>query len=287
VLGSSRGGEAVVLPKDVNVLLPAGQLGNPVPFAVCTLSQFLTKVIQGGEPVNACPPETAIGVVDISVNSVGVAGGPLRFVLPLFNLEPAFGEPARFGFFVSLGQEPVTLDTSLCSGPGGDYGIDLTASSISQTVSFLSSEVTFWGTPGDPVHDSSRGWGCLAEARGIEHLPCVPQRQTKPPAFLTLPTSCSGTPLQSSLLADSWTEPGVFGEAVQRPGKSREPRAVRRTTGVSAAALCGALRADRASRTAWGSRLRAAARTRTDPSGRLAILCEVSMNPDHDLGVSR
>jgi len=81
---------------------------------------------------------------------------------------------------------------------------------ISQTAGFLASEVTFWGVPGDPRHDDQRGWECLGyetaalrEAHG-----CHPLGEEHPPPLLSLPTSCTG-PLQTSVEADSWKEPGL------------------------------------------------------------------------------
>ena len=80
---------------------------------------------------------------------------------------------------------------------------------ITQTGGFLSSEVTLWGVPGDARHDSSRGWSCLAGGGGVglsELPPCVGSSQPHPPAFLSLPTSCTG-PMSSTVSGDSWLEP--------------------------------------------------------------------------------
>jgi hypothetical protein len=205
-----------VIPKDVDTLLPAGQLGNPKPLPTCSLAQFLTIDNQQNE----CPAQTAIGVSSVTVYEP-LSFGTIIFTQPIFNLEPASGEPARFGFLVGPDDAnvPVALDTSVRSGAGEgaipgeseDYGVDVSATNISQTAGVLNARVTFWGTPGDPRHDSSRGWGCLAAARGEFEVDttCNPSTDPHPPAFLTLPTSCSG-PLQTSVRADSWVQPGVF-----------------------------------------------------------------------------
>jgi hypothetical protein len=87
-------------------------------------------------------------------------------------------------------------------------------SNISQIASFLKSEVVFWGVPGDPRHDSARGWGCLEEARNLQfHAPCDPSEASHPPPLLSLPTSCTGQ-LSSTVEADSWRDPaGVLSRA--------------------------------------------------------------------------
>ena len=97
--------------------------------------------------------------------------GTATLTEPIFNLEPRVGEPARFGFYVVLANSPVFLDTSVRTG--SDYGVTVSVNNITQTAAFLSSEVTFWGVPGDPRHDSQRGWGCLYQARNVTpHPPC-------------------------------------------------------------------------------------------------------------------
>jgi hypothetical protein len=211
------GHRSIALPKDVAVKLPRGLIGNPSPFPRCTLAQFLTFHPEGNESVDSCPSQTAVGVTMITIDEP-IHFPNATFTLPLFNLEPSFGEPAAFGFFVSGGQVPVLIETALRSGSGEgalpgagepDYGITASTTNISQTAAFFSSQITLWGTPGDPRHDNARGWACLTEAREIEHLPCQPLEQEKPPALLTLPTSCTG-PLLTSALADSWPEPGLL-----------------------------------------------------------------------------
>ena len=55
--------------------------------------------------------------------------------------------------------------------------------------------MTFWGVPGDPRHNSSRGWECVAGGVFANQVgKALPARQptsAKQP-FLTLPTSCTG-----------------------------------------------------------------------------------------------
>jgi hypothetical protein len=192
------------MTKDVAVKLPQGLLGNPSPFPRCTIAQFVTQGIGSAQFQDLCPQQAAVGVAVISYFEPALTGYNTEAV-PVFNLEPSFGEPARFGFL--LPTTPVLIDTSLRSGPGEDYGVTATTTNITQTVSFISSKIVFWGVPGDPRHDGSRGWSCLESSRGkTGGASCVPSGEAHPPSLLTLPTSCAG-PLQSSLAVDSWADP--------------------------------------------------------------------------------
>jgi hypothetical protein len=199
--------EPVALSKDIITKIPAGLIGDPVPLPRCTATQFLTEV---GDFGDECPQQTAIGVASVTVHEPAHVGY-VNLAVPLFNLEPSYGEPARFGFFIPITNIPVVLDTSLRDGPGEDYGVNVTSTNISQLAGLTSVRVTLWGVPNDPRHDNSRGWACFHATRGTEgESSCKPSEEQHPPAFLTMPTSCNG-PLASSAEADSWKEPGVFG----------------------------------------------------------------------------
>ena len=200
-------------PKDTILKWPAGLIGNPSAIPRCTIAQFLTKI---NAEENECSPQSAVGVAVVTVNEPATIGAA-TFTLPLFNLEPANGEPARFGFNVLLGHAPVVIDTAVRTG--GDYGVTVSSDNITQTAGFLSAKVTVWGVPGDARHDSARGWGCLYAAReaNFPHAPCNALEQQHPPPFLTLPTSCPRTPLLSTIEADSWVAPGEFRSLVSDP----------------------------------------------------------------------
>ncbi|HEV2973488.1 MAG TPA: hypothetical protein VGX69_00650 [Solirubrobacteraceae bacterium] len=195
------------LPKDVTVKLPPGLVGNPTAYPRCSLAQFLT-VPSGG--ANLCPLDTVVGVASVTVTegSTGITStGLLGRVVPIFNVEPSPGEPAKFGF--SPNGVPVFLDASVRTG--GDYGVTVQVKNITQTFGFISTTATFWGVPADARHNDARGAGCLDEELARE-APCEPNAPapSAPTPFLTLPTSCSGEPLQDTVETDSWLEPGVM-----------------------------------------------------------------------------
>jgi hypothetical protein len=200
------------LPRNLNFLLPAGQIGNAQATPKCSPLDF-THIVQGGSE-NLCPQSTVLGVALITI---GPGKGLVNtYPVPLFNLQPAPGEPARFGF--TFVQAPVILDTALRSGPGEDYGVTVSSKNTTQLVPFASSTVTFWGTPGDPAHDNSRGWSCLANGSTTKfagrNLPCEPQKQQKPTAFLTLPTDCEA-PFLTSAEGNSWSSPTTIEQIMQ------------------------------------------------------------------------
>jgi hypothetical protein len=187
------------LAKDLQFNLPPGLIGNPQAVDECSEVDF--TAIENA--ANACAPDTAVGVAMVTINepfNLGV----LTTAVPVFNLVPAPGEPARFGFFAL--HVSVVLDTSLRTG--GDYGVVVSVKNASQTAEVLSSQVTLWGVPGDPSHDLSRGWACVEQGQdGSSSESCTAPEQRAAAPFLTLPTSC-GAPLVTSVLADSWLEPG-------------------------------------------------------------------------------
>ena len=197
VLGSAGG-----LAKDLHFSLPAGLVGNPTAIPQCTSAQFSTQVLGGG---NLCPLDTVIGVAITTVRLPSFGILPVTFPVPVFNLVPQVGEPARFAYDVV--ENPVILNTAVRTG--GDYGVVVNVDNITQDADFIGSSVTLWGVPGDPRHNSSRGWECLQNGFFGTGAPCESLRETgAPPPFLTLPTACT-TPWSLTVSADSWTAPAV------------------------------------------------------------------------------
>jgi hypothetical protein len=201
---------AEVLPaghaKDLSFHWPPGLVGNPSAVPRCTTAQF-NHVIEGAEVnINSCPPQTAVGVAMVTVQEPSAEIEVATIAEPVFNLEPGNGEPARFGFVVEPATLPVFVDTAVRTG--SDYGVTVTTSNISQVAGVLATNVTIWGVPGDPRHDASRGWACMEATRGLPGAAgrCHASEGQEPPAFLSLPTSCSGQ-LQTTVLGDTWAAP--------------------------------------------------------------------------------
>ncbi|MGA9285390.1 MAG: hypothetical protein WBV85_08100 [Solirubrobacteraceae bacterium] len=197
--------QPIELPRELRFNLPAGLVGNPVPIPKCPVSVFLK-----GNESSQCPNSTVVGVATPIVTNVSITPYvPLAQTYPLYNIEPGVGEPARFGFKTPVG--PVVLDTSVRTG--GDYGVTVSVPDIPDEVGFIGTQATFWGVPGDPRHDTSRGT-CLDEHEGEIHkitrleIAC-PDQESKTQPFLIMPPSCTG-PLVTSVEGDPWSENGNF-----------------------------------------------------------------------------
>jgi hypothetical protein len=197
-LASSLGEqEPAGLAKDLTFQLPPGLIGNPTPFPQCTDAQF--SGVNAEKTSDLCSPQTAIGVVTATLNESRRGSGFNTITVPLFNLTPLVGEPARFGFEVAGGR--VVLDFSLRTG--GDYGVTVHVDNITEGIGFLANKLTIWGVPGDPRHDGERGWECLDRPASSA---CSPPAASEPPPLLSLPTACNG-PMRTTVQADSWAEP--------------------------------------------------------------------------------
>jgi hypothetical protein len=84
--------------RTVRVDLPTGLSVNPQATPQCTLA--------AGQSPATCPPATAVGTSAVTAAAVEVLGLPLGTAVtlppvPVYNIEPRDGEPARFGFSVA------------------------------------------------------------------------------------------------------------------------------------------------------------------------------------------
>jgi hypothetical protein len=184
-------------PRNLQFKLPPGMLANVTAVPQCSEQDFYHLI--GPGQANTCPPDTVIGVSSITIDEPDTTK-LLTVPVPLFNLAPGAGEPARFGF--EYAKAPVVLDTAVRTGE--DYGVTVSVSNITQVANFLSTTVTFWGVPGDSRHDAARGWGCLLEGLLANRaIPCVSTSPNHPPPFLTLPTACAA-PFAASVTGESW-----------------------------------------------------------------------------------
>jgi hypothetical protein len=201
--------------KDVDVDLPAGFLGNPRGPATCTMNQL----VPAGEGAEAplCPSASQVGVADVSF---GPANDFLAHFpgVPVFNVTPAPGSSARFGFQVLA--VVVVFEADLRPG---DSGISVHFPNISEGMPMTQTRLTFWGIPGDHSHDAERA--CPGKIRPAAGGPSTsnPGQFGQPACggnfsqvpFLRLPTSCTpaGHGLPFSLRADSWFHIGDFKQA--------------------------------------------------------------------------
>jgi hypothetical protein len=219
------------LVKNVDTTLPPGLVGNTNGYVVPRCSGFDFGTVPEGN-YNECPEDTAIGAALVTFHDQAPGPGYLTETVPVFNIEPEAGEPARFGF--EFERVPVILNTAVQTGKG--YAIEVSSKDISSTASVLSTIITIWGTPRATVHDDARGWQCLGggfklEIQGGSHKqPCVEEApaESEVHPYLTLPTTCTG-PMSSSLQVESWhpgeVAPAAIGsaDAVQLTGCDELP----------------------------------------------------------------
>lgn len=203
--------EQPAMPRNLRFPLPAGLVGNTSEIPQCPVATFL----EGDQNDNEnCSPGTAVGVASVLVTG-GVFPAPARVAVPVYNLVPSQGEPARFGFAVKL--NPVVISTKV--DPNDRYRINAEVHNTTQLVDFLSSTVTLWGTPGDPLHDSSRGWNCILDGISEDVGPCRrPVGISEGPLFRQ-PVACDG-PLDFSVAAEPWNVP--LGSVVEHASNTTE-----------------------------------------------------------------
>ena len=195
---------AIGLPRNLSFQLPPGLLGNVTAAQQCSQLDFSALKSEG----NSCPAGSAVGVATVTVLEPSRAKYITKAV-PLFNLEPEQGEPARFGF--EAVRVPVLLDTSVRTG--GDYGVTVQVNNATEAAQVLGAQVTFWGYPASPAHDGSRGWACLREgAEAYEGETCQAPSSRSPIPLLTLPTSCTGA-LRTSLEGFAWSGEPIAGQS--------------------------------------------------------------------------
>jgi hypothetical protein len=150
-----------------------------------------------------CPAFTQIGTATVR-SSYG--GGSTR-TFGVFNLVPAPGVPAQFGF-APYGV-PIVFTAHL-RGTAGEYGVDLETHNLTQAFDLAELGLTIWGTPWGVSHNGERG-NCLNEAEpSFPWAKCSvgPPVTTPPQAYLTLPTSCAG-PQTFNASATSWQGPSA------------------------------------------------------------------------------
>lgn len=177
-------------PKEVNVELPPGFIGDPLATPRCSLVTFAA---------DACSPSTAVGYVHLSVDEGTIASGAAQLYGPLnetnsslvYDLTPPPGQAAEFGFYYAVGL-PLTLVGSVRSD--GDFGLSLRSSAIGNAHWLTAAQFTFCDSGASEVSTPSLSYTC--NPSGHASVP-----------FLTLPSMCSGSPPQTTVLVSPWDEP--------------------------------------------------------------------------------
>src|SRR5262249_34966347 len=134
-----------------------------------------------------------------------------QFTSPVYNLEPAYGQPADFGFLFLKGV-PLVLSAKLRSGT--DYGVTVGDTAVGAHP--LASEVTFCGSG---VKENS----VEEREKGRARFEWVPAKEdTKP--LRPNPTKCSSTePEAFPAVARPWDEPATLVEEPAFIGLTGQP----------------------------------------------------------------
>ncbi len=198
--------------KDLAVELPPGLVGNATAVPQCSQRLFYASPShQGSLDSTDCPVSTVVGVERLRLTEE--AGFE---AVNIYNLVPAQGVPAEFGF--DYADVPVLLTPSVRTGR--DYGLTVESRNTSQGVTVYGASTTFWGVPGDHRHDAERGPDCLT-IDGPNGELCPAGAAVVP--LLTMPSSC-GAPLTYAIEADSWQEPEGWAHAtVQSEDTTGQP----------------------------------------------------------------
>jgi hypothetical protein len=188
--------------RDISANLPPGLSGSITSVPQCPMYDLATEGV-------GCQTSSQVGVVSVFL---GVGKGERRALLaPVYNMVPSDGGTAELSFPVVVVAQPVIITLR----SDGDYGLTAQTRNISEVLPFEGLTLTLWGVPADPRHDSER----FTPAKGAvslsgDHVPGGPSGEPLPDSapltgFLTNPTECSG-PVDASIDADSWVEPGPF-----------------------------------------------------------------------------
>ncbi len=220
------------MPRAIHLKLPTGLVGDVSAAQQCSEADFSAIVER---KVNLCPTDTAVGVASVTANLSYVPElAWTQLTVPVFNLKPAGGEPARFGFEAE--GVPVVIRTALPAG--GNYDVEARAEELTEAAQVLSTQVTLWGVPYDSRHNSARGWDCLDGGQWVEHEVACPSLEAQTPqALLTLPTSCATQSPWSTVSGTSWPyEEEIEG---RKTGVKTETEFSAEATGESPTAMSG------------------------------------------------
>ncbi len=199
IYAGSNGERSVVTSvghfKDVTAHLPPGLIGNPsATAALCTPDELAGS---------HCPQESQIGVVHLYLTRELT---PESLFVGLFNMVAPYGVATELGF--------QTYGTNILLQAyvrPGDHGVDIVSNDTSTSAPVTGVDITVWGVPSDPSHDRYRESACLDTTYGgANGLTCPASGPRK--AFLRLPTSCPGTPLQFGASSNTYEEPEHFVE---------------------------------------------------------------------------
>jgi hypothetical protein len=172
-----NGNNPYALPRDIEIKLPPGMIGNTQGIPRCTVDQ-----LGNGPSDSACPFDSQVGTTTVRVLQphAGV------YTEPVYNMEPPRGSDvvARLGFiavgwpaFINVHVDPT------------DYSVVSTVEGVPSIAGLSEATTTLWGVPASPEHDKERI--TPQEAITGETPPEGREAHTPEAPFLSNPTDCS------------------------------------------------------------------------------------------------
>jgi hypothetical protein len=182
---------------------PTGVFGNPRAITQCLPADFALQ---------QCPPDSQIGLITLRANYLG---NPeyLLGTAPVFTVLPGAGEAARFAFIVPILDIPIAIPVAVRTT--SDYGLRFTVQDITQLTPLAGAQMTFWGFPASPSHETERfPKGAPGEPTGCpeeEGTACNAKTPTRSSVadqpLIDNPTLCTGEELTSSLEVETYADP--------------------------------------------------------------------------------
>jgi hypothetical protein len=176
--------EGIYDPRQISTHLPAGVIGNPHAIPTCSLLLF-----SKGE----CPPASQVGVAQVEAFIIDD-------IAPIYNMEPKPGQAGLLAFFIQGSGTQQYIEIS--ARTDSDYGLDTVSSTIYHLFPLRYLRVELWGVPAEPEHDSLRFKPPVVEDCFPEGCPdnvAGTSAGVAPEPFLSNPTTCGGTPLETSV----------------------------------------------------------------------------------------
>jgi hypothetical protein len=179
-------------PRDVQVRLPAGFVGNPQTAGRCELHEVKTGTFPSER--SPCPLDAAVGHMVIE--------GNVSLSQPIFSVVPERGYPAQFAF----SHQALTFVLYPELRSDGDYGIDVSSvKSPANMIAEIRAEFCSWGVvetsppgSGEPTYECRKRADAPSDAR----------------PFLTMSsTECPAEPPVTMLRVNSWANSGRYLES--------------------------------------------------------------------------
>ena len=217
-------------PKDLEVELPPGLVGDPTVVPRCSQQEF-----QAQERLD-CPVDTQVGTL-----TPYFYGTFHPAVSPVYDVVPPPGQPVELGFTIAgIGHVPMFFQVrDDAAGNRDEYRLVARLNNLPEAGPLQGAILTLWGVPADGTHDLERE-GTTGQGRQQQQEVCKPKVEFKAgkeeqilcpsgvaaKPFLTLPSSCAGEPLGIGVFTDSWQ-----GQSEDFPLAGQTPPTLGRLTG--------------------------------------------------------